>query len=154
MKGIMKQGKGCHMDRDSQVRTLLAGSYHIMDMLPAVVPENRYAVFSDIEEYFFAEKEVQNIADKFIRIVLKLLCYYPSNVYYKQWHQQLNAVTLAGMIKEIVVTQRGFLNILFEKENMLLQVDGGELHLTVYGGNDDVSHMLADLAQSEGLFWR
>lgn len=142
------------MDRDSQVRTLLTGSYHVIDIFPATVQESQISVFSDVEEYFLEKSELEPLAHKFIHIVLKLLCYYSGSVYCKQWYEEMNAVTLAARIKEIIMPRQGFLNILFEKENMLLQVDGGELHLTVYGGNNDMVDMLADLAQSEGLFWR
>lgn len=141
------------MTQDERVEFLLQQSCYIIDFLPEQVPENKHMVF-DIEPYFLGSKEIQNFADKYTRIILKLLCYHSARIFYRQWFDHMEYIKLSQLIRGTVIKKKGFINLLFEDENTLLQIDGGSLCLTFYNPSAEIQRIASALAGSEGLFWR
>ena len=61
---------------------------------------------------------------------------------------------LAEMVRKIIRSKNGFLNMLSKKDNMLLSVHGQTLHMDIYNPTLAAIANLSMLASSEGLFMR
>ena len=55
---------------------LLGKSCYIIDYLPVPVPKDSQGQFFEVEEYLLNHFEHYGLIDRFIGIVLKLMCYY------------------------------------------------------------------------------
>lgn len=142
------------MENDSRMEEILKRPYYVLDIFPHQVPEDKQNVFMEVEEYFLLDRELEVITEKFIRIVLKAICYFPYEIYDKEWLGRMDAARLAKRIEKIMLSQQGFLNVLLCDNHALLQVEGGSLYMTVYNADNCVEKVMRKLALSEGLFWR
>lgn len=141
------------MDKDKQVEILLDQSYYVIDFLPRQVQKDEGPYFFEVEEYFFNDKELKRISNKFVRIILKTLCYFEFSIYTESWLETVSPDDIAKTIKDIVIGQKGFVNILLTQENVLLHISGGDLNIAVHNCNKNVESIMEALALSEGLFW-
>ncbi len=142
------------MDRDLQMETLLTKPYALIDILPKQVLPNFLEDFSKAEHFFLSRKERSRFAEKIVRIVLKLHCYFPIQIYCQEWLRHSKEKILAKQVRKIIVTKRGFCNLLLPREDTLVCIEGGQLWVTVYHPSPEVQDILSALAVSEGLFWR
>ena len=58
--------------------------YRVIDFLPRRVPDEAGTLFEEAEQYYMQDKQLQIFCDKVIAIVLKLLCYYPFEMYVQE----------------------------------------------------------------------
>ena len=66
----------------------------------------------EVEQYYLQDKQLQNFCDKVISIVLKLLCYYPFEMYVQEhiplirtregWLKDKRCDTIVKLIKTIL----------------------------------------------------
>lgn len=69
------------MTRYEKMSQLFNEDYRVIDFLPGRVPDEADTIFEEVEQYFMQDKQLQVFCDKVIAIVLKLLCYYPFEMY-------------------------------------------------------------------------
>lgn len=140
---------------ESQVESLLSCSYHVIDFLPMRVDIAESDFYFEVEQFFMKEKELKAIARGFGRMILKLLCYFPFEVYTGEyeWQPGAQSAEIVKWIRTIVVGRSGELGILFPKENAFLLIQGGSLGMTVFNCSERVETVLAPLVWSEGFFW-
>ncbi len=141
------------MDWDKRMEALLEEPYFVMDFLPEQVPPGAQGEFFRVEQYFLGGKELEAMADSFARVLLKLWCYFPMDVYQGTRRVSPDCKTLCALVKK-TVTKRGNLSILLPGEDTLITAGAGTLNLTVYHPSADAGRILAALAAAEGLFWR
>ena len=67
------------------VDKLLEMPCYIIDFLPRQVPEDCEGQFFEVERYFLNNFERHGLRDRVIRILLKLMCYYPVSAYWGEW---------------------------------------------------------------------
>ena len=63
------------------IEELLQSPYWIIDILPAQVPKDSPGQYFAIEDYYLQEKQLAEIKQKHINIVLKLNCYMDLYIY-------------------------------------------------------------------------
>lgn len=138
--------------------------YYFIDYIPYTTnnPE-----FLELEEYF-EKTYLPLFAEKIARIVLKMIYYYPCEVYLTEPTKKMpegmdlefdtnvrhySPDKFDEIIKQIIMTDFSSLQILFSAPQFLISVCG-EFSVTIYGAADkpEVIQLLQQLAAQEGLF--
>ena len=135
------------------INELLETQCYIIDLLPEQVPADSKGQFFKVEGYFLKEFEQYGLCGRYIRMILKLMCYFPVSIYWKKWAEQPAPEKVARIVHKIMKNQSGTLYVLFPVENALLVFDSG-LHMSVYNPSVELKRLLGSTAASEGLFFR
>ena len=69
------------MNRSEKLSLLFSEDYRIIDFLPRAVSTEEDDFYEEAEQYFLQDKHLQVFCDKTIAIVLKVLCYFPFEIY-------------------------------------------------------------------------
>lgn len=136
------------------VDRLLEKPCYIVDFLPQQVPQGCGGQFFKVENYFLNEYECYGIRDKFIRIILKTMCYYPVSVYCGKWIVQPKPEQVVKIINTIMENHSGDMNVVFTSKDVLLQFGWDCLNLSVYNPDEEMRILFEKIAMSEGMFWR
>lgn len=137
------------------INRLLNKSYYIIDFLPLQVPKKSNGQFFEVETYLLRHFKRYGLQDKFIGIILKLMCYYRSSVFEnEEWMEQPSPDVIVRFVEKIMQYHSGTMNVLFTEKEALLVVDGDCLHLTIYNPDEEMCILLKDIATSEGMFFR
>lgn len=145
------------MDRYGKIDELLEKDCYVVDILPCRVPRECGERYLAVEQYFQRDGEIRELYRKFLRILLKLNCYHAFSVsVHEGWEQDPPPLTLAEYVAQCVDAEwkeRGYLNILIDGGKAMIVVNGDDLHMSVYHPDRELRHLLAQLAQAEGLFF-
>lgn len=133
---------------------LLTKDCYIVDFLPETVSEDSNGQFFDVEYYLLNSPKYYMIKDKFVCVILKLMCYCHIMILWKEWIDKPKPELIENAVAEIMANHSGTLNCLFLDENMLLIFDWDCLNLSIYNPPEKAQHLLEQIAFSEGLFWR
>lgn len=110
-----------------------------------------------MEQYFQQDSEIRDLYQKFLPILLRLNCYYAFSVsFYKGWEQDLPPLRLAEYAAQCVAAKwkkRDYHNILADGGEAMILVNGDDLHMAVYHPNQELRHLLSQLARAESLFF-
>ena len=133
---------------------LLEKDCYIIDFLPEQVPGDADGQFFDVEYYLLNSLKHVSIKDKFVNIILKLMCYYRVTVLWNGWADRPDPELIENAVSEIMDNHSGTLNCLFPNEHMLLVFDWDCLNLSIYNPPAKTHELLKQIAASEGMFWR
>ena len=134
---------------------LLGKSCNIIDYLPVPVPKDSKGHFFEVEEYLLNHFEHYGLIDRFIGIILKLMCYYHTSAFINgEWKEQPSPDVIVELVKEIVQNRSDSLNIRFIEKDVLLVIDGDCLNMTIYNSDAEMCNLLKHIAASEGMFLR
>lgn len=136
------------------VDELLEKPCYIIDFLPQRVLPSANGQFSAVEYYLLNSDKHISIKDKFVNVILKLMCYYSICVLWNEWLDRPSPELIDKAISEIMVNHSGTLNVLFAQENALLVFDWDSLNLSIFNPSETMSLLMEKIAGSEGLFWR
>ena len=147
------------MDRfDELIDRLLEQPYHVIDILPDQVKDCRGQFFA-AEDYFRTPERLRPIRSKFANIILKLNCYYDIEVCFYQggtsdgeWERNPDPSKLADSI--IAMPDNCMARVMIEAEEAMIDIDGCDIYMTLYGGDDELLERVEALAKAEGLFVR
>ncbi len=143
------------MENDIEIiDRLLEKDCYIIDFLPETVSKNSKGQFFDVEYYLLNSKKYYTLKDRFICVILKLMCYYHISILWNGWIDRPEPELIENAVTEIMVNHSGTLNCLFHDENMLLVLDWDCLNLSVYNPPQKTHQLFEQIAFSEGLFWR
>ncbi len=144
------------------------GTCHVIDFLPKVM-ESRD--FFELEEYM-VRHYIDDFADRIIRIVLKLICYEPSQIFLTELPEgytglletypagtdlrYLSLEEIADIIREVIVRDRSSVQILTGGTCRFNVSVNGWYSVDVYGlEHDSPEYELTEaLVRQEGLFLR
>ena len=136
-----------------KIDELLEKQSYVIDILPMRVPEETNGQYFEVEHYFLNSHKYCEIKDKFVNIILKLMCYYHISILWDRWIDKPNPKIIDHVINEIMRNHSGTLYILFPDENSLLVFEWDCLNLSVYNPNDNMKILMGKLALAEGLFF-
>lgn len=136
------------------VDELLEKECYIIDWLPETVSKNAAAQFLDVEYYLLNSKRHSILKDKFISIILKMMCYYHISILWNGWIDWPKPEIIENAISEITINHSGTLDCLFPEEHALLVFNWDCLNLSVYNPSETMQRLFEQIAFSEGLFWR
>lgn len=140
------------MTNGEMTESLLEKICYVIDILPSQMAD--FDKYSDIEEYYLQEKELEKFAEKIVNIAIKIQGYYEFEIFCETWQHNVVPGELAELVRKTIQSKNGFLNMLSKKDNMLLSVHGQTLHMDVYNPTLSAIANLSMLASSEGLFMR
>ena len=131
-----------------KVETLLEKEYWVIDFLPRQVKKDEAGQFFAIEQYFLKEEQAKLLQEKFLRILLKLNCYYDISVCVNdEWVENPAPDALTSMTQSI-----GCLALI---QDSLLMYGKDDLCMTVYQPDEEILDLLKQLANGEGLYvWK
>lgn len=136
------------------VDELLEKECYIVDFLPKTVPNHAGSQFFDVEYYLLNSEKHGAIKDKFVGMILKLMCYYHISILWNDWIDKPKPELIESAVSEIMENHSGTLHCLFPDENALLVFDWDCLNLSVYNPSEEMQRLFEQIAFSEGLFWR
>lgn len=143
-----------YVDTMEIVDELLKKECYIIDLLPETVSKNSIGQFLDVEYYLLNSKRHSVLKDKFVGIILKLMCYYHISVLWNGWIDRPKPELIENAISEIMINHSGTLDCLFPEEHALLVFNWDCLNLSVYNPSETMQRLFKQIAFSEGLFWR
>ena len=136
------------------VDRLLKTPCYIIDFIPQQVPKNCGGQYFKVENYFLNHSDRYGVRDRFIRTILKAMCYYPISVYWGEWIEQPSPEQVAEIIDTIMENHSGDMNMLFTSKGALLQFGWDCLNISIYNPDEEMCVLFEQLATSEGMFWR
>lgn len=137
-----------------RINALLEKPCFIMDYLPEQVEPDNGGQFFDVEYYLLNSDKHTGLKDRFVAIILKLMCYYHVSILWNGWADRPSPKMIEEAVCEIMGNHSGTLNVLFVEEDALLVFDWDCLNLSVYNPSDKAQSIMEKIAFSEGLFWR
>lgn len=141
-------------DHTAVIDCLLEKPCYVIDVLPKQVAPDAKGCFFDVEYYLLNSDRRFAIKDKFIGVILKLMCYYPICVLRNGWIDRPSPDLIVRAVSTIMECHSGTLNVLFPDQQTLLVFDRDSLNLSVYNPPGQLRSMMETIAGSEGLFWR
>ena len=137
-----------------RINALLEKPCFIMDYLPEQVKADNGGQFFDVEYYLLNSDKHTGLKDRFVAIILKLMCYYRAAVLWDGWVDRPSPAVIDEAVSAMEEHGAGTLRVLFAEEDALLIFDWDCLHLTVYNPSEEFGSLAERIAWSEGLFWR
>ena len=141
-------------DATETLDRLLEKDVYIIDFLPKQVPKENDGQFWDVEYYLLNSPKQDFIKERFVNLILKLMCYYHLVILWNGWIDKPNPQIIEEAVSEIMDHHSGTLNCLFPNEDMLLVLDWDCLNLSVYNPPEETHELYRQIAWSEGMFWR
>lgn len=134
---------------------LLEKSCYVIDFIPTQVPKELKGQFFEVEKYLLNHVVRYGLLERYINIILKLMCYHQVSVFRDgAWKKQPSVDAVVEFVEETIQNPSDVLNILFSEKDALLVVDGDCLHMTIYNPDEEMCILLKDIVASEGMFFR
>lgn len=133
---------------------LLEKPCYIIDFLPERVKQDSHGQFFDVESYFLNDDKCFALKNRFVNVILKLMCFYHISILWNGWKEQPSPKTISTIMGEMMLHHSGTLNVLLTEENTLVVFEGDSLNLSIYDPAVKVQSIMERIAVSEGLFWR
>lgn len=152
------------MTRTEKLNMLFGEDFELIDLFPWTEGKGSADFLSQAEQYFLQDRQLSQVCERIITFVLKLLCYYPFEMYVQEyaplrsqrsgWLKDKRCETVAKIIRKVIMRKKGQVDILLGKENTIVSIVGGTLSVAVYHPSDSVSSLLDRLTEGEGLYRR
>ncbi len=139
---------------EEMTERFLQKTYRIIDVLPERVSEDRASQYFVFDDYLRNEDNIKDLHKRFIRLFLKLECYYEMHVSFdtETYEKDPAPDELADRILDLHQSDR--LRV-FLSDLMMIDYDASDSNMTVYGEDAQRPDLLKELVLSEGLFlWR
>ena len=134
---------------------LFEKSCYVIDFIPTQVPKELKGQFFEVEKYLLNHMARYGLLERYINIILKLMCYHQVSVFRDgEWKKQPSVDAVVEFVEETIQNPSDVLNILFSEKDALLVVDGDCLHMTIYNPDEEMCILLKDIVASEGMFFR
>lgn len=107
-------------------------------------------------EYYLLNSDKRfSLKDKFVNVILKLMCYYHVSIQWKGWIDSPSPQTVEEAISTIMDNHSGWLDVLLPKENALVVFEWDCLNLSIYNPSEKIQLLMQKISASEGLsFWK
>jgi len=154
------------MDTESVDELLKDENYFFLDFVPYYPKDSS---FLELEEYF-ENRYLKRFAEKIERLALKLIYYYPCEIYllettskkakrmkldYEVDIRKYSPAKLGDIIRKIITLDFTTMNIVFTSPHFLMQISG-YFSVGFYGvaDNEELKELIRQLAMQEGLFFK
>lgn len=142
------------MEQTDKIDELLRTICYVIDFLPEQVKPDAGGQFFDVEYYLLNSEKHFSLKDRFVNVILKLMCYYHVSIQWKGWIDRPTPQSVEEAVNTIMDNHSGWLNILLPEEYALVVFDWDCLSLSVYNPSEKMQTLMEKVAFSEGLFWR
>ena len=138
---------------DDLAEELLEGPCRVIDCFPERVPADRGSAYFAAERFFLTEERLRPLHEAFALLLIRLNCYHDAAVYMNEkWTKSPDPGHLFETVAGLPKTD--FVNVLYPDEKALVTLNGGDLYLSVYGGDEAFRTHLEQLASAAGFFVR
>ena len=96
-----------------RINALLEKPCFIMDYLPEQVKADNGGQFFDVEYYLLNSDKHIGLKDRFVAVILKLMCYYHVSILWNGWVDLPSPKMIEEAVCEIMGKHSGTLNVLF-----------------------------------------
>ena len=128
------------------IEELLQSPYWVIDILPLQVPKDSPGQYFAIEEYFLQDKQLAEIKQKHINLILKLNCYRDISI-----GEEIEVNPFPTRIADEM--RERYLYIMTGESMILSEPD--DTHLTVFNPDLQLLELIRLIASSEDLFvWK
>lgn len=135
----------------SKIEELLENPCYVIDFLPEQLKPSSRGQFFDVKCYLLNSDKHFLLKDKFVNIIIKLMCYYHVSIQLDDWIDRPSLQILEDAINTIMNNHSGWLNILLPDENVLVVFEWDSLNLTVYNQSKEIQALMQKIACSEAL---
>lgn len=142
------------MEQTDKIDELLGTTCYVIDFLPEQVKPDVGGQFFDVEYYLLNSEKHFSLKDRFVNVILKLMCYYHVSIQWKGWIDRPKPQIVEEAVSTIMDNHSGWLNVLLPEENALVVFEWDCLNLSVYNPSEKMQAIMERLSFSEGLFWR
>lgn len=142
------------MEQTDKIDELLGTTCYVIDFLPEQVKPDAGGQFFDVEYYLLNSEKHFSLKDRFVNVILKLMCYYHVAIQWNGWIDRPTPQTVEEAVNTIMDNHSGWLNILLPEENALVVFEWDCLNLSVYNPSEKMQAIMERLSFSAGLFWR
>ena len=125
------------------IEELLQTPYWIVDILPFQVPQNSPGQYFAVERYFLQDRQLAEIKQKHIRLILKLNCYRDISI-----DEETTVNPSPERIAEEI--QNRYLYLMTGDSMILSEPD--DTHLTVFNPDAGLMELIRELAAGEGFY--
>lgn len=73
------------MEQTDKIDELLGTTCYVIDFLPEQVKPDTGGQFFDVEYYLLNSEKHFSMKDRFVNVILKLMCYYHVSIQWKGW---------------------------------------------------------------------
>lgn len=137
-----------------EIDELLEKTCYVIDILPERVSQDSDGQYFDVEYYLLNSNKHHAIKDKFVNVILKIMCYYNVPILWDKWIEKPDPEMIDEIVSTIMENHSGTLNIIMTKEDSLLVFDWDCIYLAAYNLNEEMISLMEKIALSEGLFMR
>ena len=117
--------------------------YWIIDILPWQVPEGSPGQFFAVEKYFLEKEKLAEIKQKHINLILKLNCYISI---------ALDDEKEIDPSPERIAAEMRTRNVCIMADESMILSEPDDLHMTVFGPDEELLDLIRVLAAGEGLY--
>ena len=142
------------MEQTDKIDELLGAAYYVIDFLPEQVKPDARGQFFDVEYYLLNSEKHFSLKNRFVNVILKLMCYYHVSIQWNGWVDRPTPKTVEEAVNTIMDNRSGWLNVLLPEENALVVFEWDCLNLSIYNPSEEIQIIMKKIAFSEGLFWR
>jgi len=135
-----------------QIDEFLEKPCYVIDFLPQRVPKDANGDYFDVEYFILNSDKHYGLKDKFVNVILKLMCFYHVSVFWNGWVDHPKPEVIDNAVNEIMENHSGTLDVLFPDENVLMVFEWDCMNLSVYNLPEGMTGIMEKIALSEGLF--
>ena len=135
-----------------KIDELLEKPYYVIDFLPQRVPKNNNGHFFDVEYYLLNNEKRHEMKNKYVNIILKLMCYYPVSVFEYDAGRLIESPS-PRVVVDLVRNNESSLGILLGRDTLFM-LEKRCLNVAVYNPDYDMREIISRIVGAEGLFWR
>ena len=135
-----------------RINKLLEAPCYVVDFLPEQVSKESNGQFFEVENFLLSHHEWYGLRGRFVRFILKVMCYYSVSIYQNGWIEEPSPEQMVEMIDSIIEEHSCDMNIMIK--DTLIQFGGDCLHMSVYNPDEEMCELFEQIAVSEGLFFR
>ena len=107
-------------DKNRRLEELLQTPCYSIDFLPQPIPPAALSQFRTIQHHLLNSEKRQEIKNRIVNILLKLLCFFPACVLWDGWKEQPNPYLIEQAVDTVMENHSGSLYLLFWQEESLL----------------------------------
>ena len=143
-------------DKNRKLEELLQTPCYSIDFLPQPIPPAALSQFRTIQHHLLNSEKRQEIKNRIVNILLKLLCFLTAITLWDGWKEQFSPLYIFFSIEQAVDTVMenlsGSLYLLFWQEESLLVFEWDALSLSLYHPSQQLLDLAQTIARSEGFF--
>ena len=135
------------------IENLTEKQCYIIDFLPEKVSADCGGQFFSVEEFLLKDKKY-GLTEKFIRVILKIMCYYPVKLITDGCEKEPTPDYICKITEKVMNERSGDIYLLLKNDETLINIKGDCLYISVFNPDDAMISLFEKLALSEGLFFR